>query len=102
MGCRGREQDLDHLLCVGNRRPRRASPWLRLRIARLFHLIRGSASEAFKIDIDTPCDDQQDTGKHSTLYVPGGAGNRPVIAPDSIVGGGASIGVEQELGDQPI
>jgi hypothetical protein len=37
---------------------------LALRIAGLFHLIRGSASEAFKIGIGTPCDNQQDTGKH--------------------------------------
>ena len=39
-------------------------PGLALRIARLFHLIRVLASEAFKIGIGTPCDDQQDTGKH--------------------------------------
>jgi hypothetical protein len=37
---------------------------LALRIASLFHLIRGSASEALKIGIGAPCDDQQDTGKH--------------------------------------
>ena len=38
----------------------------------------------------------------STLYVPGSARNRPVIAPDSISGGRAGIGVQQELADQPI
>jgi hypothetical protein len=37
---------------------------LALRIARLFHLIRGSASKAFKIGIGACCDDEQDTGKH--------------------------------------
>jgi hypothetical protein len=36
---------------------------LALRIARLFHLIRSSASEAFEIGFGAPRDDQQDTGK---------------------------------------
>jgi hypothetical protein len=38
----------------------------------------------------------------STLYVPGSAGNRPVIAPDCVGGDRAGIGVQQEFGDQPI
>jgi hypothetical protein len=36
---------------------------LALWIARLFHLIGGSASEALKISIGTPCSGHQDTGK---------------------------------------
>jgi hypothetical protein len=37
---------------------------LLLRVARLFHLIRDTASKAFKIGIGARCDDEQDTGKH--------------------------------------
>jgi hypothetical protein len=45
-------------------RSRAFFPSLLLWVARLFHLLRGSASKAFKIGIGARCDDEQDTGKH--------------------------------------